>query len=122
MDAGIPVIAGVVGTITLIVVVLGAAHCPAVGVNVNVILPLRPEGLKLFAVTPVPDQLPVMPLCVVGKAIAASVWHIEAGIPVIVGVEGGLPKDTGGAIHPAFMYVAGGMKLAPFALAIKALS
>ena len=53
---------GVTGILTLIVVVLLFAHCPALGINVNVIFPLSPIGLKLLAVTPKPDQLPDMPL------------------------------------------------------------
>jgi hypothetical protein len=57
--AGIPLMTGVTGVLTAIVVVVEEAHCPAFGVKVNMIFPLRPEGLKLFAETPVPDQLPV---------------------------------------------------------------
>ena len=70
-DAGIPVIAGVTGMLTIIFVVAILAHWPAVGVNVSVIFPLRPAGLKLFPATPMPDQFPVMPLCVVGKETGA---------------------------------------------------
>lgn len=52
------------------------------------IFPLRPDGLKLFADTPIPDHVPVMPLCVVGNAIEEAVWQMEAGMPVMAGVTG----------------------------------
>lgn len=71
--AGTPDMAGAVGTSTVIVVVATFTHCPALGVKVNVIFPLKPAGLKLFDVTPVPDQLPVIPLCDVGNETGASV-------------------------------------------------
>lgn len=86
MEAGIPEIAGVTRVLTLIDVVFGIAHCPAAGVNVKVMDPLKPDGLKLFPVTPIPDQVPVKPLCVVDNAMAALFSQIEAGIPDMAGV------------------------------------
>jgi hypothetical protein len=86
--AGIPEMAGATGVLTVIVVVFGLAHWGAFGVNVKIIFPLNPEGLKLFADTPVPDQLPLIPLCVVGREIGAAFSHILAGIPLMAGVTG----------------------------------
>ena len=43
-----------------------------------------------MALTPCPDQLPAMPLWVVGKAMAAAFEHKEAGTPEITGVVDGL--------------------------------
>lgn len=48
--------------VTLIVAVLGSAQFPAAGVKVKVITPLNPEGLKVLPDTPLPLQLPDMPL------------------------------------------------------------
>lgn len=57
-----PEMDGVTGVLTVILVVVRFAHCPTLGVKVRIIFPLKPEGLKLFADTPLPDQLPVIPL------------------------------------------------------------
>ncbi len=54
----------------------------------RVMLPLNPDGLKLFPETPMPDQLPGMPLCVVFNDIGESNSQILAGIPEIIGVTG----------------------------------
>lgn len=54
------------------------------------IFPLRPDGSKLFATTPEPDQLPLMPLCEVGNAMVGAFSQMVAGMPVITGVTGAL--------------------------------
>lgn len=51
-------------------------------------LPLKPEGLNVFPDTPVPDQLPVIPLCVVASAIEAAFSQILIGMPLMGGVTG----------------------------------
>ena len=63
------------GVLTVTVVVVISAHCPAVGVNVRVIAPLKPVGLKLLPVTPEPLHVPVIPLCVVLSVIGAALAH-----------------------------------------------
>ena len=88
IEAGTPVIAGVVGVETLMVVVAGLAHCPAFGVKVSAMFPLKPIGLKRLLLTPGPDQLPLNPPCVVGRLMAGEFSQIEAGTPVIAGVVG----------------------------------
>lgn len=85
-----PVITGIVASVTLMLAVTVAAHWPAFGVNVSVMFPLRPAGSKLLALTPCPDQFPVIPFWVVGNAIGISTWQIVAGTPVITGVVSGL--------------------------------
>lgn len=86
MVAGTPVMDGVTGTLTMMLVVAGLAHRPAFGVKVRVTLPLSPAGSKLLLETPFPDHVPATPLCVVGKLMAASFWQMEAGTPVMLGV------------------------------------
>lgn len=58
----------------------------------SVIFPLSPDGLKLFPATPVPDQLPVIPLCVVGNAMDEADSQMLAGMPEMAGVTGVLTK------------------------------
>lgn len=87
---GTPVIKGATGMVTVMLVMAGFAHWPAFGVNVSVMFPLNPVGLKLLTLTPEPDQFPDTPLCVVGKFIAGADSQMEAGTPVIVGVVGKL--------------------------------
>ena len=65
---------GVVGMLTVIVVVAGLTQLP-VGVNVRVTLPDCPAGLKVEPLTPGPDQLPV------GKAGSSKVLRLS-GPPV----------------------------------------
>lgn len=83
--AGTPLILGAGPVPTLILVVALEAQKDGAGVKVNVILPLRPAGLKLLLVTPWPDQLPVMPSCVVGNEMGLADWQILAGTPVMAG-------------------------------------
>lgn len=76
-------------------VVLGNAHCPAVGVNVKTTLPLKPAGLNELPATPDPLQFPVTPLCVVANAAAAAVLHNgPIGVKTVV-VGGVIIKLTG---------------------------
>ena len=56
--------------------------------KVKVIFPLKPAGSKVFAETPLPDQLPMMPLWVVGNAIGEASSQSDAGTPEIAGVMG----------------------------------
>lgn len=81
--------------VTVIEVVLGKAHCPALGVKVKTILPLSPEGLNELPATPDPLQFPVTPLCVVANATAAAVLHNgPIGVKTVV-VGGVIIKLTG---------------------------
>lgn len=63
----------------------GEAHWPALGVNVSVTLPVMPTGLNILLATPGPDQVPLIPLWVVGSTTGGSVSQIEEGTPVITG-------------------------------------
>ena len=86
IDVGTPTINGVITGVTAMFAVLEIAHCPASGMNVNVIFPLKPFGLNVFEVTPGPDQLPVYPFTIGGSAIGKSVSQRDEGTPVISGV------------------------------------
>ena len=55
----------VLAKVTFTVVVLDKRHCPGFGLNVSVIAPVKPLGLKVLPLTPVPLHVPVMPPCVV---------------------------------------------------------
>lgn len=70
-----PLILAEGGVLTVTVVVVISAHCPAVGVNVRVIAPLKPDGLKLLPVTPEPLHAPVIPLCVVLSVMGVALAH-----------------------------------------------
>ena len=58
MVVGVTLNVGTIGASTVIVVVLAAKRCSAVGVKVRVTVPLNPLGLKLLVLTPLPLQLP----------------------------------------------------------------
>ena len=59
--------------LTVTLVVLGLAHWPGLGVKVSVWGPGPAElGSKLFAATPVPDQLPVIPPISEGNGAVGS--------------------------------------------------
>ena len=78
--------AGVLGAFTVTDIVLTLAHWPTVGVKVSVWLPPPAvPGLKELPATPGPDQEPVMPLCVVFRAIGGLVaqngpMEVSAGV------------------------------------------
>ena len=79
---------GVILVLTITIMVLLLAHWPTVGVKVSVWLPVpATEGLKELPATPGPDQVPVMPLCVVFKAVDAA--EMQKGP---IGVSAGILK------------------------------
>lgn len=70
---GVTLSVGVVGAVTLIVVLLAAKHCPASGVNVSEIGPLNPEGLnELLDTLAPPVQFPETPPTLLPKEIGAA--------------------------------------------------
>ena len=58
IDAGTPVMAGVVAVFTVMLVLAGSTQV-ALEVKVRFTTPLCPAGLKFVPVTPGPDQVPV---------------------------------------------------------------
>lgn len=66
---------GVTAAFTVTVVVLDEAHCPAVGVKVKTIGPLKPVGVKVVPDTPEPDHVPVNPLGVALRVTGLSKAH-----------------------------------------------
>lgn len=77
--------------VTFMLAVFGSAHCPAAGVNVSTTIPFKPVGLKVLpTVTPLPLQVPAMPLWVALSVSGAAVLHTPA--------RGGLLIDTGAAL------------------------
>lgn len=79
---------GVILVLTVTIMVLLSAHWPALGVKVSVWLPVpATEGLKELPDTPGPDQFPVMPLCVVFRAVEAAEMQ-KGPMEVRVGITG----------------------------------
>lgn len=70
--ASLPALAG---EFILTVTVPSVAHCPVVGVNVRVIGPFSPLGLKVLLFTPEPVQLPFKPPWVVLSATGEPLAH-----------------------------------------------
>ena len=81
IDDGSPDMKGITTALTKILCEEGNAHCPALGVNVNVIIPFCVAGLKVLFETPGPDQIPVIPICKGGRGTGGSVIQTDAGIP-----------------------------------------
>jgi hypothetical protein len=79
---------GVILVLTITIMVLLMAHWPTFGVKVSVWLPIPAvAGLKELPATPGPDQFPVMPLCVVFKAVDAAEMQ-KGPMGVRVGITG----------------------------------
>lgn len=77
----------VLAKVTFTVVVLDKRHCPGFGLNVSVIAPVKPLGLKVLPLTPVPLHVPVMPPCVVLSVTGESIEH-KLGMEVKVTAVG----------------------------------